>query len=341
VLKPVLPQHVLTTHYRSADERLVRLAAAHLPGSELSAWPGARREASLRLDLVAQPPSAERQEESVAAEVAHVVDLVLRHALTRPHDSLALVTLSTRHAERIRDAIRVALMSAAELEPFFGLEKTEPFAVWTVDQARADVRDVIILSVGYGRTPEGRLLYRFGSLADDGGDRRLVTATTRARQQMVVVSSFRGDDMNPRRLLSAGPRLLREFLILAAHGSPQAIPDGGGSSPYGLEADIARRLTAAGLPVVTGVGYGALQLPVVIREAGRPGRPLAVVTDGGGQPASARFRERILPEHLERLGWAVVRVWSSRWSADPDREVARIQAAWHAARNAERLRAAQ
>jgi REase_MTES_1575 len=339
-LKPVLPQHVLRTHYRSADERLVRLAAAHLPGSELSAWPGARGDASLRLDLVTQPPLADGQEESVAAEVAHVVELVLRHARTRPHDSLAVVTLGPRHAERIRDAIRVALMSATELEPFFRPDKTEPFVIWTVEHARADVRDAVILSVGYGRTAEGRLLYRFGSLGDEGGDRRLVTATTRARQQMVVVSSFRGDDMNPRRLLSAGPRLLREFLIVAAHGAPQAAPDAADAG-HGLEGDIARRLLAAGLPVLSDVGYGALRLPAVIREAGRPGRPLAVVTDRDGQPASARFRERILPQHLERLGWSVVRVWSSRWAADPDREVARIQAAWHAARNAERLRAPQ
>jgi hypothetical protein len=335
VLKPVLPRHVLTTHHRCADERLVRLATAHLPGSQLTAWPGARGGDCLRLDLVTQPPVAERQEESVAAAVGHVVDLVLHHARTRPNDSLAVVTLGARHADRIRDGVRVALMSAEELHPFFRLDRAEPFAVWTVDHVRAEVRDVVIFSVGYGRTPEGRLLYRFGSLGDDGGDRRLVTATTRARQQMIVVASFRGDDMNPRRLLSAGPRLLREFLIVAAHGSPVSGPDGVGSGVTGIEADIVRRLTAAGLPVVSGWGFGAAQLPVIVREAGRSGRPLAIVTDGSGEPSSARYRERILPQHLERLGWSVVRIWSSRWAADPDREVTRIRTAWLNARDAD------
>jgi REase_MTES_1575 len=66
------------------------------------------------------------------------------------------------------------------------------------------------------------------------------------------------------------------------------------------------------------------------RAAGR--RPLAIVTDGMGESASARHRERILPQHLERLGWSVVRIWSLRWLADPDREVARVREAWHAAR---------
>jgi REase_MTES_1575 len=330
-VRPLLPPHTLTTHYRSADERLVRLAARHLPGSQLAAWPGARRDGYLRHDVVAQTPLSERQEESVIAEVAHVVDLVLDHARNRPQSSLAVVTLGARHAERVRDGVRLALMSAADLEPFFALDKQEPFAVWTVDHVRAEVRDVMIVSAGYGRTAEGRLLYRFGSLGYDGGDRRLVTATTRVRHEMIVVSSFRGEDMNPRRLLTTGPRLLRELLFLAAGTASDELR----SAPLapGLDADIARRLRAAGLPVETGVGYGTLRIPVVLRDPRAAGRrPLAIVTDGVAELASARYRERILPQHLQRLGWSVVRIWSSRWLADPDREVARVREAWHAAR---------
>ena len=41
------------------------------------------------------------QESSVAAEVAEVVRLILEHARTRPGESLGVIALGVRHAERI------------------------------------------------------------------------------------------------------------------------------------------------------------------------------------------------------------------------------------------------
>ncbi|MFQ6332052.1 hypothetical protein ACLMAL_38880 [Nocardia sp. CWNU-33] len=53
-----------------------------------------------------------------------------------------------------------------------------------------------------------------------------------------------------------------------------------------------------------------------------PGRVvLAVEVDGDSyhRAVSARDRDRLRQQHLERLGWRFHRVWASAWFADPQR----------------------
>jgi len=46
---------------------------------------------------------------SVKAEVDKVVELILEHARTRPRESLGVIALGVKHAERIDAALRAAL----------------------------------------------------------------------------------------------------------------------------------------------------------------------------------------------------------------------------------------
>ena len=46
---------------------------------------------------------------------------------------------------------------------------------------QGDERDAIILSIGYGKHPDGRMRYQWGPLLRDGGERRLNVAATRAK----------------------------------------------------------------------------------------------------------------------------------------------------------------
>ena len=59
--------------------------------------------------------------------------------------------------------------------------------------------------------------YRFGPLLQQGGERRLNVAITRARQRLTVVSSFSHVDMQPD-YPNVGVRLLRGYLEYAASG---------------------------------------------------------------------------------------------------------------------------
>jgi hypothetical protein len=114
--------------------------------------------------------------ESIDSEVAKVVELVMEHAVKRPRESLMVITASTRHAARVHQAVLAAFAKRTDLSDFILKDRAEPFTVLTLEQAVAQSRDRVIFSVGYGRTPHGRLLSNFGSLGEPGGDRLLASA---------------------------------------------------------------------------------------------------------------------------------------------------------------------
>ena len=66
----------------------------------------------------------------------------------------------------------------------------------------------------------------------------------------------------------------------------------------------------------------------------QPGRPvLAIEADGASYHSSqsARDRDRLRQEHLERLGWRFHRIWSTEYFRNPEREIDRAVAAWRSA----------
>ena len=62
------------------------------------------------------------------------------------------------------------------------------------------------------------MIYRFGPINNEGGERRLNVAVTRARASMTVVSSFSVTDMDPTHLRSEGAQMLCRYLAYAESG---------------------------------------------------------------------------------------------------------------------------
>ncbi len=340
VLSAALPVRRLTWHYRSLDERLVAFANAEMYDGALVTFPGTGDEAVVRLEVVdGSAPVQPGQEaiESTQAEVDRVVSLVLAHARSRPTESLGVIALGIKHATRIEDALRSALIDADGVGDFFDEDGAERFFVKNLERVQGDERDAIILSIGYGKTPHGRVLHRFGPLNLEGGERRLNVAITRARRRMTVVSSFTAADLDPTRLKARGATMLRDFLAYAAQGGSQPVPrhdDAAAALPDPLVADLASRLRAQGLVVHAGYGNSAQRIDLAVEDPHRLGGVLvAVETDGLRYAAmtSTRDRDRLRIEQLRRLGWEHVRVWSTDLFRDPARDVARVSAAVQAA----------
>ncbi|HEV2376127.1 MAG TPA: AAA domain-containing protein, partial [Streptosporangiaceae bacterium] len=330
-LRPLLPTAPLTWHYRSRDERLVAFSNTRIYDGALTTFPGVIRDDCLR-HVVVPHDGATGQETSVTNEVRAVVDLVLEHARTRPTESLGVIALGIKHAERIDELLRTALGGNAGVEEFFAEDRAEPFFVKNLERVQGDERDAIILSIGYGKHPDGRMRYHWGPLLRLGGERRLNVATTRARHRLTLVSSFASHDIDPDRLTSAGARLLSDYLAYAATGGTTT---GGPASANGklgpFEADVQRRLAESGISVVPRFGVGGYRVDFAAVHPGMPGRMvLAIEADGPSYAASrsARDRDRLRKEHLERLGWSFHRIWSGDWFRDPESEVEKIQAAY-------------
>ncbi len=364
VLTAALPTRRLSWHYRSLDERLVAFANREMYDGSLVTFPGTGTEAVVRLESVEGSgvvQTGEEAIESTEAEVERVVALVLEHARTRPTESLGVIALGIRHATRLDDALRKALVDAEGVGDFFDEDRPERFFVKNLERVQGDERDAIILSVGYGKTPHGRVLHRFGPLNLEGGERRLNVAITRSRRRMTVVSSLLAGDLDPARLKARGAMMLRDFLAYAADGSfptsvgkdpeePEAqyggarstppaelVPDpssGSGAQVDPLRAEFARRLRGSGLVVHEAYGSAAHPVDLAVEDPEHRGHVLvAVETDGPAYAAmpSTRDRDRLRGEQLGRLGWEHVRVWSTDLFRDPARDVSRVHAAVNAA----------
>jgi hypothetical protein len=187
----------LTWHYRSHDERLIAFSNAWVYDNSLTTFPGVAGDDCLHHVLVDQTPSAAGQQDSVTAEVDRVVALILEHATERADQSLGVITMGIKHADRIDMRLRERLRERPDLHWFFDETLDEKFFVKNLERVQGDERDAIILSIGYGKSADGRLPYRFGPLLQDGGHRRLNVAITRARERMTLVSSFSHLDMDP------------------------------------------------------------------------------------------------------------------------------------------------
>jgi very-short-patch-repair endonuclease len=328
-LKPLLPTWPLAWHYRSRNERLVAFSNNRIYGGTLTTFPGVFRDDCMRHVVVAQTPEP-GQEVSVTAEVNQVVELILEHARTRPRESLGVIALGIKHSDRIDAALRAALTHHVDLEGFFSEDTAEPFFVKNLERVQGDERDAIILSIGYGKHPDGRMRYQWGPLLRDGGERRLNVAATRAKHRLTLVSSFSSHDVDPDRLTKAGAKMLADYLEYAGSGGTVAAASGSEDlSPF--ESDVRDRLAECGITVVPQYGVGGYRVDFAATHPDDTDRMvLAIEADGASyhQSGSVRDRDRLRGEHLKRLGWNFHRVWSTNWFHDPQAEVAKLRAAY-------------
>lgn len=342
LLPPPRGTRTLNWHYRSEDERLIAFSNAqpNLYAWSLTTFPGVTGADCLSHVLVPFRPGRVGQEDSVSDEVAEVVELVTEHARTRPGTSLGVIAMGIKHANRIQEALRRAQAADDDLAAL--LESTasdrarqEEFFVKNLERVQGDERDAIILTIGYGKNPDGRMLYRFGPLNNEGGERRLNVAITRARSRMTVVSSFSAADMDPTRLRAEGAKMLQAYLAYAESGGSdlgKVAKDKPELNPF--ERDVEAQLRTVGIPLIPQYGCSGYWIDFAAQHPVRRGQMvLAIECDGATyhSSATARDRDRLRQEHLERLGWTFHRIWSQDWFYHREKEVARAVAVFQAA----------
>ena len=125
--------------------------------------------------------------------------------------------------------------------------------------------------------------------------------------------------------------MLRGFLKFAQSGGTDLDGADEQTPLNSFELDILDKLTAAGLDCVPQYGCSGYRIDFAVRHPTKPGQfALAVEADGASYHSSptARDRDRLRQEHLERLGWRFCRIWSTDWFNDHRREVDLVVAAF-------------
>jgi len=250
-----------------------------------------------------------------------------------------VITMGIRHRDRIEERLRQRLRDdpelARELAEFFDENREEEFFVKNLERVQGDERDAIILSIGYGKDARGGLPYRFGPLLTEGGERRLNVAVTRAKNRITLVSSFSSRDMDPERSNAEGVKLLRQYLqYVESDGANfgDQVLDKPALNPF--EVDGRDTLLRHGLKLTAQYGTSGYWIDFAIQHPAQPGRyVLAIECDGATYHSSrsARDRDRLRQEQLERHGWRFHRIWSAEWFHDKDACIEKAIAAHNAA----------
>ncbi len=260
-------------------------------------------------------------------EARIVAEAVIRHARETPNRSLGVATFSVAQRQAVQNELELLRREHPDTEEFFGRGTSEPFFVKNLENIQGDERDVIFISLGYGRTKEGFISMAFGPLNSDGGERRLNVLISRAKLRCEVFSSIMGDDIDLSRARGRGVAALKMFLSFAQTGRLGLAEETGRDADSIFEEQVAAGLAALGYDVKNQIGTAGFFVDLAVADPERPGRFVLGIECDGAQyhsSRSARDRDRLRQNVLEAHGWVLHRIWSTDWFLRPEEETAKV-----------------
>ena len=326
------PKRMLRWHYRSRHESLITVSNREFYDNKLQLFPSPDA-AKAKVGLVFNHYPDTVYDRGVSRknrdEANIVAKRVMDHARSRSDLTLGVATFSASQREAIQDALEILRRGDPSCEDtFFNANSQEPFFVKNLENVQGDERDIIFISVGYGRDANGALTMNFGPLNQDGGERRLNVLITRARWRCEVFTNLNADDINISSTSPKGVVALQRYLKYAQTGKldvPELDADREAGSPF--EEEVADALRELNFQVDHQIGSAGYFIDLGIRDPERPGRYLLGIECDGAtyhSAQSARDRDRLRQQVLEGLGWNIHRIWSTAWFKDPQTELKKV-----------------
>jgi very-short-patch-repair endonuclease len=334
-----VPSHSLTWHYRSRHESLIAFSNHRYYESKLITFPAAVTRASAvtwrRIQGVYAKGRDRTNQAEAEAMVAETISRLTDGEFVAAGKTLAIVTLNAEQQKLVEDLLDKARQNHPQIERFFSEDIPEPVVVKNLETVQGDERDLIMLGIGYGPVDPGAntMSMNFGPLNRDGGWRRLNVAVTRARQEMMVFTSFDASMVDLNRTSARAVQDLKHFIEFADRG-PQALAEavhgslGSYESPF--EEAVAQGLMRLGWQVVPQIGVSRFRIDLGIVHPERSGDYLVGVECDGAtyhSAATARDRDKVRAGVLQGLGWKLLRVWSTDWWVDKQGALQRLHAA--------------
>ncbi len=347
----------LDVHYRSRNEGLIGFSNDSFYGSRLQPIPGHPKNKALSAPVRLKNIEGTYKDQSNPAEAIAVVETIKELLDSDAPPSIGIATFNIKQ----RNLILELLDEEAASEPAFaeklttarsrrGSDSFEGLFVKNLENVQGDERDVMVISTTFGRDESGKFRRNFGALSRVGGERRLNVLVTRARDEILIVTSIPREEYqsglasagdakpNGRHFLYAylsyAERL--EALYTSYHDSLEAMKVSGEVecevAPANQPSLVARALgkkLCSEKKIGSTVHWGnngflvdvALTHPLMPEDV-----TIGVLADFN------RYRntpdpvdwELFRTEILRTQGWQLQRIWSPRLFRDTDSELARI-----------------
>lgn len=217
----LMPAASLDIHYRSAYRELIGFSNAAYYGGKLNV-PVRRPADDVRR---AKPIEVRRvdglyKNQTNADEAAAIVDMLGNLWTSMPTlPTIGIVTFNMKQAELIEARIQQRADEDRRFASSLDRERTRSaegedvgFFVKNLENVQGDERDWIIFSTTFGRDENGVFKRVFGALNQQGGERRLNVAVTRAKQKVVLVTSMPTSEISSFIGQRRPPTMARDYL---------------------------------------------------------------------------------------------------------------------------------
>lgn len=323
------PARLLKWHYRSQHASLIAFSNKEFYRGNLIVFPSpVNGHTDLGVKFIHVSDGIYENRRNMI-EANRVIDAVLEHMRIYPFESLGVVTLNAVQRDLIEDEFEQRLKDDPYAQQY--MEKmeagAEPFFIKNLENVQGDERDVIFISVTFGPDKKGNVYQRFGPLNSATGHRRLNVLFTRAKRRVVVFSSMLYSQIQEQPGSAWGLRALKAYLEYAQTGALEQAQFTGREPDSDFEIEVADALRARGYEVVAQVGVAGFFIDLAVKHPTKPGAyVLGIECDGATYHSSrsARDRDRLRQEILERLGWKIHRIWSTDWFKNSLAEANRI-----------------
>jgi hypothetical protein len=334
-----VPDIMLKWHYRSADESLIAFSNKRYYKNALNTFPAPSTERStkgLSFQLVEKGefirPGMAGKRGTNSAEV----DAILNEISARlkdpvlANDSIGVVTFNQEQMEEVKTRLIESTDPNIQKAMSEGVGGEEIF-VKNLETVQGSERDVILFSVAFSTNTKGFLPLSFGPLNNEGGQRRLNVAITRARKQVKIFCSFLPETLLRRNPSAIGVAHLAEYLQLAYKGSSETADSFASKEPKidRIRRQVLNVLMDAGLPAVEAIGFSDFKVDIaVLNPRDRNKALLGILLDGHSWNLRQAVTDRdVLPSKmlLGKMQWpAITRVWTPNWLNNQQAEVDRI-----------------
>ncbi len=333
-----LPQRMLMWHYRSQHQSLISVSNSEYYDNRLFVVPSPVRDSpdyGVKFVFVENGIYERGGSTTNPVEAKVVAEHVVEHARKHPCLSLGVAAFSLKQRDAIQDELELLQRENPDVAPFFQKSGVDAYFTKNLERIQGDERDVIFISVGYGKDADGYMTQSYGPLNRSGGERRLNVLISRAKQKCTVFSSITADDIGLHRAKGKGVVGLKKYLQFAEHGYSDVGEITGRDHDSEFEREVAKAIAGYGHTVEAQVGVAGFFIDLAIVDPGRPGRYLlGIECDGASYHSSrsARDRDRLREEVLRARGWQIHRIWSADWYQQPKKELRKVLSAIELAR---------
>lgn len=305
-----LPKIMLKWHYRSKDESLIKFSNQEIY-HDLTSFPSSEKRADFGINLEYVSDAiyyhGTRVNPFEAKRVIEVLEEIIKET---PNRSVGIVTFNMAMQEYIERLVDKLRFTHKEYEPFFQEDKIESFFVKNLETVQGDERDVIILATTFGYDENRKLSFNFGPINKEGGYRRLNVAITRAKEEIIVVTSLKASDFNQTKSTNRGVLMLKNYLAFA-EVSKNLTYQGQGTNDEVINS-LQTYLNELGYKTITNLGLSDYKIDLAVLDKANQKFKLAILTDGINYQNLQTFKDRnhLIDEVLKMRGWKIYHVWS-------------------------------